>query len=76
MGITITIDTIFEADRQYALYKKGQRDLPQRTTFFGNPFPTDQQIMAAVLAKADPIDLNAINFDPTDLTDYSGVEVK
>ncbi|NCC04999.1 MAG: hypothetical protein EOM37_13385 [Proteobacteria bacterium] len=60
MGITITIDTIFEADRQYALYKKGQRDLPQRTTFFGNPFPTDQQIMNAVLAKAD----------------YSGMEAK
>ena len=27
-----------------------------------------------MVAKADPIDLNAINFGPTDLTDYSGVE--
>ena len=48
----ITTCTIFEADKQYALYKKGQRDLPQRTTFFGKPFPKDQEIMAIVMSAA------------------------
>lgn len=48
--MNITTCTIFEADRQYALYKKGQRDLPQRATFLGKPFPQDQELMSIVMS--------------------------
>jgi len=48
--MNITTRTICEADKQYALYKKGQRELPQKTTFLGKPIPKDQKIMAIIMS--------------------------
>ena len=73
MGIKITVQTILEADKQYALYKKDKRGLPERTTFMGSPFPTDQEILDIVLSKAPVTDYSGVDHVELDLDLPSGL---